>query len=628
MNKSPTGKILALLVVLIGAAIVVTGLLPARPAAGYDLPAFGKIPVQFGTRVLPIDSVARNVLRLFSGRTGLLVPKPGSINPEDKISLEALPWFLDVAFRPEQAARVPVFEIDHDDVLALIGQKQKGSQRFSFAELSAHFDDIEKAADAADKKAQMDEPLSLFESEVSRLRQNLQLFQRITMSFVTPGTTPAQDWQTWQASLKPGKAAAAAKTAGQPTDDTLLNAFAMQAQLYKNLENFAIVGIIPPEGTEPKWLNIGLGAKLALKTDKVSPILLHYADMGEALRRDDATAFNAAVAAQREELAAPAAANKIGFETFMNRLMPYFRGSFLYVLAFFCACGSWMVWGPELRRAAVWLVVFAVALQTLGLFARVYLTGFGVVTSLYSAMLFNGWIAVMAGLIIELWRKNSVGIAAAAFVGFATLVVANLLPFNGDDLELPRAVLATNFWLWTHVTSINIGCGGMFVAGALGAGYLLARAFSKGLSPERGKEIARLVYGTTCFATLFSFVGTMLGGIWADQSWGRFWGWDPKENGALMIVLWCAVCLHARWGKLVSERTQMVLAVGGNIVTAWTLFGVNLLNVGLHSYGFVHGIFYALMTFWISQLLIIALAFLPPRFWSAKQGAVATQAQS
>ncbi len=616
MNKMSTAKLVSLLVILVGAAIVVTGLLPPRPAAGYDLAAFGKIPVQFSTRVLPIDSVARNALRLFSGRTSLLVPKPGS--PEEKVSLEALPWFLDTAFRPEQAARAPVFSIVNDDVLGLIGEKQKGSQRFSFEELSAHFDDIEKAADAADKKSQMGEPLSLFESEVARLRGNLQLFQRITMSFVTPGTTPAKDLKEWQTSLKPGMAAVNAKAEGRPVDETALNAFAMQVQLYRNLGNFAVVGVIPAASADEKWLNIGQGAQLASKTDTVSPILYHYAEMGEALRRDDAVAFNAAVAAQQQELAGPAAANKIGFEVFMNRLEPYFRGAFLYVLAFLCACISWVAWGPELRRAAVWLVVFAVALQTLGLFARVYLTGFGVVTSLYSAMLFNGWIAVVAGLIIELWRKNSVGVAAAAFVGFATLIVAHSLPFNGDDLELPRAVLATNFWLWTHVTSINIGCGGMFVAGALGAGYLLARTFSKGLTPERGREISRLTYGITCFATLFSFVGTMLGGIWADQSWGRFWGWDPKENGALLIVLWCAVCLHARWGKLVSERTQMALAVGGNIVTSWTLFGVNLLNVGLHTYGFMQGTFYALTAFWASQALIIVLAFLPPRFWSAK----------
>ncbi len=93
------------------------------------------------------------------------------------------------------------------------------------------------------------------------------------------------------------------------------------------------------------------------------------------------------------------------------------------------------------------------------------------------------------------------------------------------------------------------------------------------------------LYGTLCFAIFFSFVGTVLGGLWADDSWGRFWGWDPKENGALIIVLWNALVLHARWGGLVKGRGLATLAVGGNIVTTWSWFGVNELGVGLHAYG-------------------------------------------
>jgi hypothetical protein len=81
------------------------------------------------------------------------------------------------------------------------------------------------------------------------------------------------------------------------------------------------------------------------------------------------------------------------------------------------------------------------------------------------------------------------------------------------------------------------------------------------------------------------FVGTILGGIWADQSWGRFWGWDPKENGALLIVLWNATILHARWGGLIRERGLAVMSVFGNIVVSLSWFGVNMLGVGLHSYG-------------------------------------------
>jgi ABC-type transport system involved in cytochrome c biogenesis permease subunit len=102
-------------------------------------------------------------------------------------------------------------------------------------------------------------------------------------------------------------------------------------------------------------------------------------------------------------------------------------------------------------------------------------------------------------------------------------------------------------------------------------------------------------------------IGTFLGGIWANESWGRYWGWDPKENGAMMIVLWNALLLHARWDKMIGALGFAILAVVGNIITAWSMFGTNLLGVGLHSYGFSKETFYYLVYFAISQLVAIAL---------------------
>ena len=132
---------------------------------------------------------------------------------------------------------------------------------------------------------------------------------------------------------------------------------------------------------------------------------------------------------------------------------------------------------------------------------------------------------------------------------------------------------------------------------------------------DLGAALGKMVYGIICFATLFSFTGTVLGGIWADQSWGRFWGWDPKENGALIIVLWNATILHARWGGIVRVRGLVNMAVFGNIVTSFSWFGVNMLNIGLHSYGFMDAAFVWLLIFVGSQVAIIGLGLLPLNLW-------------
>ncbi len=184
-------------------------------------------------------------------------------------------------------------------------------------------------------------------------------------------------------------------------------------------------------------------------------------------------------------------------------------------------------------------------------------------------------------------------------------------------MEMMRAVLDSNFWLGTHVVTITIGYGAMFLAGKLAIIYILRGLFTRSLDKSTADILVRMVYGVVCFATLFSAIGTILGGIWADQSWGRFWGWDPKENGALIIVLWCAIILHSRWGGLVKARGLMALAVFGNIVTAWSWFGVNMLGVGLHSYGFNDKGAQWLVVFVISQLLVIAAAMIPLEHWKS-----------
>jgi ABC-type transport system involved in cytochrome c biogenesis permease subunit len=211
--------------------------------------------------------------------------------------------------------------------------------------------------------------------------------------------------------------------------------------------------------------------------------------------------------------------------------------------------------------------------------------------------------------------KNAVGSVAAGLIGFSTLLIAHHLALGGDTLEMMRAVLDSNFWLATHVVTIAVGYSATFLAGFLAMIYVLRGVFTRSLDEATATALGRMIYGVVCFATLFSFVGTILGGIWADQSWGRFWGWDPKENGALLIVIWNAIILHVRWAGLVRTRGLAALAIFGNVVTAWSWFGVNMLGVGLHSYGFMDAAFWWLVVFVVSQFALIALTALPESRW-------------
>jgi len=262
-------------------------------------------------------------------------------------------------------------------------------------------------------------------------------------------------------------------------------------------------------------------------------------------------------------------------------------------------------------------------LTTVGILTRMWLEARPPVTNLYSSALFVGWVAVALCLVLESIYKNAVGSVTAGLVGLGTLIIAHHLALGGDTMEMMRAVLDSNFWLATHVVTVTVGYGATYLAGFIALIYIFRGVFTKSLDQATADSLDRMVYGIVCFATLFSFVGTVLGGIWADQSWGRFWGWDPKENGALIIVLWNALILHARWGEMVGQRGLMCLAVFGNVVTSWSWWGVNMLGVGLHSYGFMDQAFWWLLAFMLSQIAIILVASMPLNKWRSFAGKAA-----
>ena len=247
-------------------------------------------------------------------------------------------------------------------------------------------------------------------------------------------------------------------------------------------------------------------------------------------------------------------ASKSRFEVFFNQFSPFYYACALYVVAFVLGVLSWIGWTQPFRRASIWVLWFTFALHTFALVARVYISGRPPITNLYSTAIFIGWAVVLLSLILESVQRLGLANIVASVIGFITLFLAYNLSLDGDTFIVLQAVLDTQFWLATHVITINLGYAATYAAGAWGIVYILFTHVFPVLDADAAKKVLRTLYGTLCFAIFFSFVGTVLGGLWADDSWGRFWGWDPKENGALMIVLWNALVLHARWGGLVKGR--------------------------------------------------------------------------
>lgn len=638
---------------LFGAEII--AVMVPRKDGEFHLRQFGSLPVLLNGRIQPFDSVARNSL--------LQIRSTGEVPLEEVPSwqfwhhpkkIKSTEWLLEVMARPEVADTRPVFLIHHAELLGELKLEDKGIDKsglryYTFEQLKPVLQVISEQSQKAAKIKPEDQ--TTFQKQVDKLANAVMLYQRLKVTLQPEGVEDfKKELADFLTDLAPARVAADASNKGAKYDREALERMAQPLQDFQMMAKFGYPLVVPPlnpAAGRDQWQNGGTALLESARTGTIHPAMANFATMMTAYRQEKPDEFNKALDDYRAWLGTDFTKElaKGRAEFYYNNVKAFLHAIIIYIFAFILAAAAVLFLAitpnlaESLRRSAFYLVMLAGLVHTFGLVYRMVLEGRPPVTNLYSSAIFIGWGTMVLGLVIERIYRVGIGLLVGSFAGFVTLLIAQNLAIGGDTMEMLRAVLDTNFWLATHVVVITLGYASTFFAGLLAILYIMLGLFTPNLTQklstgpeaaaknapknrsaqtpavELGKALSKMVYGVICFATLFSFVGTVLGGIWADQSWGRFWGWDPKENGALLIVLWNALILHARWGGLVRDRGIMNLAVFGNIVTSFSWFGVNMLNIGLHSYGFMDAAFKWLMVFIASQVAIIGLGLLPLSVW-------------
>lgn len=586
---------------------------PPKSKTGFDYNEFGKLPALMNGRIQPLDSVARNSLLQIRSKPTVRLRNGETMTPVE--------WIAEMLFDPRKADDREIFVVDHPELLGLL-RLGEGKQLLSFNQLKPHFAEIEKQAERAQRIEAARQ--TTFEKQTLKLYTGLIVFQRLKNSlFPEEYETFHKALEDLKASVEPGVKAFRASQEKKEFNQQDLNKLITILQRWDQATRMAYPRLMPPVNTEKpmEWTTTGeVIVHLIHDQDfQFPPAIASFSSMSLAYHNKDATAFNESVRSYRNWLVEnfPKQYKKSRSEFVFNQFSFFNKARVIYLFAFLFACASLFNLTEWVRKSSFNLLGLAFILHTIGIIYRMTLEGRPPITNLYSSAVFVGWAVVLAGLLLERRFPYGISLIVASAGGFATQIVAYYLSLTGDTMEVLRAVLDTNFWLATHVVTIALGYASTYVAGLFAIIYIVLGVFTQRLTKPTADFLSRAVYGITCFAIMFNFLGTVLGGIWADQSWGRFWGWDPKENGALIIVLWNAVYLHSRWGKLLSERGLMNLAVFGNVVTSWSWFGVNMLGVGLHSYGFMDTAVFWLLVFIASQLIIIGLGMLPLNMWKS-----------
>jgi len=376
--------------------------------------------------------------------------------------------------------------------------------------------------------------------------------------------------------------------------------------LYLDLSHYFTV--IPSSQNE-NWLSLWEALSTDFSNVQTRRLLILWGDMASGYKQGNDVAFNKAVrlyinsvrlSLSKDDLKK---VDKFPLELFYQASSPFTWAIMFYIFAFIFFVISFTSSKPLWYNLGLCSVMAGFIPHVLGLLMRIIIMSRPPVSSLYETFIFVGFITVLLGLAIEYYNRQWLGIITAAISGTALLFIANKYSAEGDTLKVLVAVLNSNFWLATHVTTITMGYAATCVGGLLGHIWLLQAVFRK--DTQTLDKTYKTTLGILGVALTLTFLGTNLGGIWADQSWGRFWGWDPKENGALMIVLWTALLFHAKAGQMIGPRGLAVGAVIGMMVVMWAWFGVNLLSVGLHSYGFTSGIATSLIIYAAFEIIFI-----------------------
>ena len=599
------------------------------------------IPVQDNGRVKPFATYARFRMLSMYGAKAMKIKVGKKVH-----TVSSVEWLLDCLFRPELAHDFPIFRVDDTDILKQFGlQAENRRDRLSYNEITGDLGDETntRLGDISNKLIEIQtkareygkDSLSETEKKTAQFGQNLLEYVSLIRSFdfarekievaIPPKTEEeelevekisfsqmVEKWNGLQALLVDVGAEKMKLTDTSPEQIRIrqqlpefIFAIVNQLDFYFRFANRGPHILPPYEKESEEWHSVGVRGLEVTDTRREDMSqyledLRMFETLAAAAQSGSNKTFLTEITKVKDELRSRSSARQEGLkiETEVSYYQKnwFMNGLVTFVIAFLLSAVGWIVRtgkpGKILHWATIAFFCLASLLVIIGLVHRYLITGRPPVSYLYDTIPFITAIAIIVLGLSELMTRRRILLSVACAFGVIGLFFAFRYEVSDakDNMDPLRAVLDSNYWLATHVVTISIGyCGGL-VACFLSIVYVFLALAGVMEDPKQFQRfMTRTVYGITCFTLLFSLVGTILGGIWANDSWGRFWGWDPKENGALLIVLWTLIILHARLSGWIKSWGLHFMSILGGSVVVFSWWGVNMLGIGLHSYGFIEG---------------------------------------
>jgi cytochrome c-type biogenesis protein CcsB len=261
------------------------------------------------------------------------------------------------------------------------------------------------------------------------------------------------------------------------------------------------------------------------------------------------------------------------------------------------------------NKFGISMALIAIIIEIVGITLRVLVSGRAPITNMYETVMFSGFGALVISLFIMFYKKDKYFLLSGLGYNLLCLFMMKFANNMLDESISPLVpVLRDNFWLSTHVTTIILSYAALALSWIL-ANIVLVKSMRGSIIKSEQRYYENLINTCVVVGVTLLSAGIILGGVWADYSWGRFWGWDPKETWSLIVFLFYITLLHGRYTNWLNPKRYILSVAGGFMTVMMAWFGVNyILATGLHSYGFSEGGAIFLGSFFLIQTSFLVLA--------------------
>ncbi|PYK71243.1 MAG: hypothetical protein DME44_08575, partial [Verrucomicrobia bacterium] len=525
---------------------------PVTPdTRGLDFKEFGLLAIQDNGRRKPIDTFARQMLIQLTGRSSYTDKAGRQWTPTD--------FLLSAVLETRDWKEEPMVLVSFGELKEHLGL-EKTQRRFSFAQLSGAAA-LPQIANEARERKRAEKPLDRVQQEALSVSDRVALFARVMDGgalLIVP--SPRKETDPWA-----------------PPEPSAIASYYTESQ-------FAVAG-------------------------------MSLQEMVTAYSQTDPFKFSSSANQLRERLRALSPSiypteSSLRLEYFYNHFEGFYRAIWFYGIAFLSLLIAHLRnRGRALRNFGVVIALVALAFHGSGIALRCLIAGRPPVTNMYESIIWVSFAASFFGMIFFARYRTPIYLLASLPATLIALLLVHQMPIAMPASIDPLVpVLRDNFWLTIHVLTITLSYAAFLLACAFG--HILFFRYAR--NPRGARADAPMhfwLYRVLQLGVLLLAAGTILGGVWANYSWGRFWGWDPKETWALIALLCYITTLHGRLAGWWTEFGLVVASVVCFLAVLMAWYGVNfVLGKGLHSYGFGIGGESYVGTFVIADLLFVAFA--------------------